>query len=111
MIIDLVRKEYIESSSFREVSSFSRKILMCLLKIIALGLLVALEVFIYINIDNKVTANSSYGSFDFLVLISSLTLIIAVIFTALKARKTLFNSYDKNVLLPLPVTKGEVVFS
>ena len=111
MIIDLVRKEYIESSSLREVSSFSRKILMCLLKIIAIGLLVALEVFIYINIDNKVTANSDHGSFDFLVLISSLTLIIAVIFTALKARKTLFNSYDKNVLLPLPVTKGEVVFS
>mgnify|MGYP005967964405 CR=1 FL=1 len=52
MIIDLVRKEYIESSSLREVSSFSRKILMCLLKIIVIGLLVALEVFIYINIDN-----------------------------------------------------------
>lgn len=111
MIIDLVRKEYIESSSFRDVSTLSRKILLCFLKLIAIGLFIALEVFIYINVDQKVNSNSDFGSFDFLVLISSLTLLISIIFVALKARKTLFNSFDKSVLLPLPVTKGEVVFS
>lgn len=111
MIIDLVRKEYIESSSFRDVSTLSRKILLCFLKLIAIGLFIALEVFIYISVDQKVNANSDFGSFDFLVLISSLTLLISIIFVALKARKTLFNSFDKSILHPLPVTKGEVVFS
>lgn len=111
MIIDLVRKEYIESSSFRDVSTLSRKILLCFLKLIAIGLFIALEVFIYISVDQKVNANSDFGSFDFLVLISSLTLLISIIFVALKARKTLFNSFDKSILLPLPVTKGEIVFS
>ena len=72
MIIDLVRKEYIESSSFRDVSTLSRKILLCFLKLIAIGLFIALEVFIYISVDQKVNANSDFGSFDFLVLISSL---------------------------------------
>lgn len=111
MIVDLVRKEYIESTSLRDVSSTSRKVLLCLLKVIGIGFFIALEVFIYINIDNKVTANSVYGSFDFLVLICSLTLAITIIFTALKARKKIFNNFDKNILLPLPVAKGEVVFS
>ena len=111
MIIDLVRKEVIENSSLRDYSSYSRKVLMFLLKVIGAGLFVALEVFIYINVDNKVNANATNGSFDFLILFLFLTLLISIIFTALKARKLLFNSFDKQVLSPLPVPKGEVVFS
>ena len=111
MIIDLVRKEYIQNSSFRDVTSVSRRFLIALLKLIGFGLFVALEVFIYINLDEKVSANSKYGSFDFLILILALTLTISIIFTSLKARKILFNTYDKNILLPLPLTKGEIVFS
>ena len=111
MIIDLVRKEYIQNSSFRDVTSVSRRFLIALLKLIGFGLFVALEVFIYINVDEKVSANSKYGSFDFLILVLALTLTISIIFTSLKARKILFNTYDKNILLPLPLTKGEIVFS
>ena len=110
MILDLVRKEFIEASSTRDLK-FSRKILISIIKLISAGLLIALEVFIFYSLDSKVSANSSYGTFDFLVLILFLTLFISIIFTTLKARKVLFNRLDKAILSPLPLTDGEVLFS
>ena len=110
MILDLVRKEFIEASSTRDLK-FSRKILISIIKLVSAGLLIALEVFIFYSLDSKVSTNSSYGTFDFLVLILFLTLFISIIFTTLKARKVLFNRLDKAILSPLPITDGEVLFS
>ena len=110
MILDLVRKEFIEASSTRDLK-FSRKILISIIKLISAGLLIALEVFIFYSLDSKVSTNSSYGTFDFLVLILFLTLFISIIFTTLKARKVLFNRLDKAILSPLPITDGEILFS
>ena len=105
MILDLVRKEFIEASSTRDLK-FSRKILISIIKLISAGLLIALEVFIFYSLDSKVSTNSSYGTFDFLVLILFLTLFISIIFTTLKARKVLFNRLEKAILSPLPLTDG-----
>ena len=110
MILDLVRKEFIEASSTRDLK-FSRKILIFIIKLISAGLLIALEVFIFYSLDSKVSVNSDYGTFDFLVLILFLTLVISIIFTSLKARKVLFNRLDKVILSPLPISNGEVLFS
>ena len=110
MIIDLVRKEVIQNRTNND-ASFIRKFLLAILKLVGVGLFIALEVFIYISLDNKVNANSNYGSFDFLILFLFLTLLISIIFTALKGRKIFFNKEDLTVLSPLPIQKGEVVFS
>lgn len=110
MILDLVKKEFIETSSIRDLK-FSRKILISIIKLISAGLLIALEVFIFYSLDSKVSVNSDYGTFDFLVLILFLTLVISIIFTSLKARKVLFNRLDKVILSPLPISNGEVLFS
>ena len=110
MIVDLVRKEFVTASSTRDLK-LSRRIFISLIKLISAGLLIALEVFIFLSLDQKVSSNSTYGTFDFLVLILFLTLFISIIFTTLKARKVLFNKLDKAILSPLPITDGEVLFS
>ena len=110
MIIDLVRKEFVNASQTRDLK-FSRKLLVALIKFISAGLLIALEVFIFISLDEKVRSNSNYGTFDFLILVLFLTLVISIIFTTLKARKVLFNRLDKTILSPLPIPEGEILFS
>lgn len=110
MIIDLVRKEFVNASQTRDLK-FSRKLLVALIKFVSAGLLIALEVFIFISLDEKVRSNSNYGTFDFLILVLFLTLVISIIFTTLKARKVLFNRLDKTILSPLPIPEGEILFS
>ena len=110
MVFDLIKKEYISQSESRDLS-FAKKILFSVIKLISAGLLVALEVFIFYSLDQKVSANSTSGTFDFLVLFLFITIFIAIIFTSLKARKILFNGLDKSILSPLPIDSGEVLFA
>ena len=110
MVFDLIKKEYIEESANSNLSFF-KKVTLFLIKLISAGLLIALEVFIFYSLDQKVSTNSPRGSFDFLVLFLFLGMMISIIFTSLKGRKVFFNKLDKQILSPLPIDKGQVLFA
>lgn len=110
MFVDLIRKEFIFSRGETHNSKLS-KVLDIFLKLIGIGVLIALEVFIYISLDKQVKAYSLNGSFDFLVLFIFITMLISIIFTTLKARKILFNKSDYNILTILPISNSEILLS
>ncbi len=110
MLIELVRKEIIESKDDKP----SRKVnlLRWAIKLLVIAAFIAIEVFVYISLDNQLIANASISSsFDFLITILFITLLISIIYTTLKARTVLFSKNDYSVITPLPVTSGEIVFS
>ena len=110
MVIELIRKEHFER---KEVTSKSKvaNILSLLLKVIFIGCFIALECYIFFSLDKKIEKYSEYGTFDFLVLFLFAMMIVSIISSTVRARKTLFNHLDNNVLLPLPISTGELIFS
>ena len=111
MFIDLIRKEFIFSRLGDKNRPLLNKVLEALLKAIGVGLFIALEVFIYISLNEQVNEYSTNGSFDFLVLVIFITMLISIIFTTLKARKVLFNKDDFNILSTLPISNSEILLS
>lgn len=110
MFLELLRKEFIEKSDEGKQSLFV-SVLFLVFRGLLLGCFIALECFIAMSLDKKIVKYSSYGSFDFLVLAMTLTMALSIIFTMVKARKTLFDSNDSQVTLPLPIEPSTQVFS
>lgn len=102
MFLELLRKEFIERKTSQQQSKVVT-VFSIILKVILLACLIALEVFIVSSLDSKITSYSSYGSFDFLVLIIFVMMLIGIVFTMIKARNVIFNHKDSRVTLPLPI--------
>ena len=89
----------------------SRLALNWLFKAVFAGLFIALECFIYLELDKKIEKYSSYGTFDFLVFFIFIMFIIAIGSSLFMARKALFNKDDASIMLVLPVSNEEIIFS
>lgn len=110
MIVELLRKEFVKDRT----NSHSKKItilLKMLLKLILLGAFVALECFIFLSLDEKITKYSEYGTFDFLVFFLFLMFAIGVMSASLLGRKVIFSKDDRNILIPLPISNETVVLA
>ena len=69
MIVELLHKEYKENFlSKTNPTSLPKKIFKYLLKVIFIGLFIALEVYIFFALDKKLVLFSEHGSLDFLIL-------------------------------------------
>ncbi len=110
MFLELLRKEFIEKKSQEKQSTFM-VVLSYLLRGILLALFIALECYIAIALDKKIVQYSSYGSFDFLVLFLFVMMGLNILFTLVKARKSIFDHKDSSVVLPLPISPSTQVFS
>ena len=109
MVFDLVRKEQYLNNSNSLIGY--KKYLMWLIKLIFIGLFIALECFIFLSLDKKIDEYSSYGIYDFLVLFLFIMFIISAINSLFITRKLLFNRLDSQILLPLPISSGEIIYS
>ncbi len=110
MFLELLRKEFIEKKS-QEKQSTAMVVLSYLLRGILIALFIALECYIAIALDKKIVQYSKYGSFDFLVLFLFVMMGMNLLFTLVKARKSIFDHKDSSVVLPLPIPPSTQVFS
>ena len=109
MLIDLINKERLINGTGKK--KISRLALNWLFKAFFAGLFIALECFIYLELDKKIQKYSSYGTFDFLVFFIFIMFIIAIVSSLFMARKALFNKDDASIMLVLPVSNEEIIFS
>jgi len=110
MFIELIKKDIQVKNEVTSKAKWS-KVLSILAKLVLIGCFIALECFIFTSLDKKITEYSSYGTLDFLILILFITMIVDIFAGMVKARKLLFNKSDNEVILPLPISNGEIVFS
>lgn len=110
MFLELLRKEFIKRKS-DEKQSLAMSILSIFLRVLVLGAFIALECYIALSLDKKIVQYSQYGSFDFLVLSLFVLLLLDIIFSMLKARKSIFDHQDSLVTLPLPISPSTQVLS
>ena len=93
MFLELIFKEFKKQRNF---SKDKRKtFFLTLLKLIFVGAFIALEVFIFLNLDKKIEKYSSYGTYDFLVLFIFVLEIVAIVSNSLpffKSPKFIFLS-------------------
>ena len=112
MIVELLHKEYKENFlSKTNPTSLPKKIFKYLLKVIFIGLFIALEVYIFFALDKKLVLFSEHGSLDFLILFLIILLILSVFTSLNKARNVFYRRKDSEVLLHLPINNDEVIFS
>ena len=110
MVFDLVRKETL----LHDTSSYKykwQKYLLRAIKAIFIGLFIALECFIFLALNEKIDEYSSYGIFDFLILFLFIMFIVSIGNSIFVLRKLLFDKKDSSILLPLPISSGEIIFS
>lgn len=110
MVFDLVRKETL----LHDTSSYKykwQKYLIRAIKGIFIGLFIALECFIFLALNEKIDEYSSYGIFDFLILFLFIMFIVSIVNSLFVLRKLLFDKKDSSILLPLPISSGEIIFS
>lgn len=110
MVFDLVRKERYLNNTSNYKHSYE-KYLMWLFKFIGIALFITLECFIYLSLNKKIDEYSDYGIFDFLVFFLFIIFIISIINSLFISRKLLFNRLDNEVILPLPISSGEIIYS
>ena len=109
MFLELIFKEFKKQRNF---SKDKRKtFFLTLLKLIFVGAFIALEVFIFLNLDKKIEKYSSYGTYDFLVLFIFVLEIVAIVSSIVQARKVLFDKEDNRILMPLPISEGTIIAS
>lgn len=112
MIVELLHKEYKENFlSKTNPTSLPKKIFKYLLKVIFIGLFIALEVYIFFALDKKLVLFSEHGSLDFLILFLVILLVLSVFTSLNKARNVFYQRQDSEVLLHLPINNDEVIFS
>lgn len=110
MVIELVRKERIFRQEAKSKSTIAN-VFSYIIKFVFIALCVALECFIFYSVNQKIEKYSEYGTFDFLVLFLFVIMLIDIVGAIVKARSALFNSFDNQILFPLPVSMGEIIFS
>lgn len=110
MLIELLRKEFIEGFAFEGKKGLG--LLFSLLsKALLAALFVALECYIFLSLDKKIEGYSSYGTFDFLVFFLFAFMLAGTCLSAARARKVLFDRRDTSVSLPLPIDPGTIILS
>lgn len=111
MVIELVRKERIFRQEAKSKSIIAN-IFSYIFKFAFFALCIALECFIFYSVHNKI---QKYGDenavFNFLVLFLFVIMLIDIVGAVVKARNVLFNRFDNEILFPLPVSTGEIIFS
>lgn len=70
-----------------------------------------IEWYLFVSLDRKIMAYSGYGSFDFLVLLISLSLLASSIFLAVLARRVFFDKEDSRLLFALPIDEFQIIFA
>lgn len=110
MFLELLRKEFIETKSREKKSKVGSIISYSLYAILLIGI-VALECFIVLSLDKKIQAYSSFGSFDFLVLVLMILMFTSALFAMLKARKIIFSSDDNNITTRLPISSSTIILA
>ena len=110
MIIELVRKERIFRQEAKSKSKVAN-VFPYIFKFVFIALCIALECFIFYSVNQKIEKYSEYGTFDFLVLFLFVIMLVDIVGAIVKARNVLFNQYDNQILFPLPVSVGEIIFS
>lgn len=110
MFLELVRKEFIQNRSDNKQSKIAT-IINIFLRVLVIACFISLECYIGLNLDKKIIKYSSFGSFDFLVLALFSLMLLNIIFTLIKARKSIFDYKDNIVILPLPIESTTKVFS
>lgn len=110
MLYDLLKKETANLNSGIYKHKY-QKYLMWLVKAIFIALFIAAECYIFLALNSKITEYSSYGIFDFLVLFLFIMFVISIANSLFVLRKLLFDKKDSQVLLVLPISSGEIIFS
>ena len=110
MFLELLRKEFIQRRS-KESQSKIALILSLFLRILLYGGVVALICFISTNLDTKIEKYSSYGYYDFLSLFLSVSMVVGILLSMVKARGVLFDREDSLVSMPLPISPSTIVLS
>lgn len=110
MFLELLRKEFIETKSREKKSKIGSIISYSLYAVLLIGI-VALECFIVLSLDKKIQAYSSFGSFDFLVLVLMILMLTSALFAMLKARKIIFSSDDNNITTRLPISSSTIILA
>lgn len=110
MLIELIRKEFLARKDTANKSVLSAT-LSYMLRFIILAGFVALECFIALSLDKKITKYSPYGSYDFLVFFLFIAMVVGVLYTTINARKVIFDSKDGEVILRLPVSSSDIILS
>ncbi|MBR1581710.1 MAG: hypothetical protein IJ656_01625 [Bacilli bacterium] len=109
MLLELLHKEFKESQTYE--SSKVKTILRWVGRVLVYGLIVFLEVFIFSKLEPKLKEFSSFGSYDFLILILFVMLIVSMISTTLRAREIFYKRIDSSIMLHLPINNDEIIFS
>ena len=108
--MELLRKEFIQRKS-EEKQGIAALVFSYFFRFLLLGGFVTLECYIALSLDKKINQYSSYGSFDFLAMFLFIVMLLDVVFTMVKARKTIFDQKDSQLLLPLPISPSTQVIS
>lgn len=108
MFVELLYKEFLLEVE-GENRSPAYRVLSNLLKLLVYAGLIALLCYVYIALDNKIEAYSSYGAYDFLILFLGILFVFGVLGTTVKARKIIFDKMDRQLLLPLPLSGDEII--
>ena len=111
MILELVRKEFVQQLNQTSRLNKGGKLLKIGGTLLFCLALMAIIVFAYYSLDNTVSKYSSYGSFDFLIAALFVAMVVSLIFGTIKARKILFSERDHQVLSPLPIEDEEIVYA
>ncbi len=110
MFLELLRKEFIQRKSDEKQSPLGL-VFSIFFALLLLGSFIALECYIALVLDKKINQYSPYGSFDFLAMFLFALMLLDVIFTMVKARKTIFDQKDNRLILPLPISPSTQVLS
>ena len=110
MLYDLLKKETTSLNNDIYKHKY-QKYLMWLVKAIFVALFIAAESYLFLALNSKINEYSSYGIFDFLILFLFIMFIISIINSLFILRKLLFDKKDSQILLPLPISSGEIIFS
>ena len=109
MFLELIYKEFKKERNFSKDKTKAFALL--LLKLVFVGLFIALEVFIFLSLDKKIEKYSPHGTYDFLVLFMFALELVAIVSSVIKARKVLFEKEDSRILMPLPISEGTIIAS
>lgn len=110
MLYDLLKKETANLNNGIYKHKY-QKYLVWVLKAVFIALFIAVECYIFLALNEKVDEYSSYGIFDFLILFLFVMFIISIVNSLFILRKLFFDKKDSQILLPLPISSGEIIFS
>lgn len=98
-----------ELKSWLPGGTLPEKIMKWLFVALGLAAFVALEVYIFMALDDQLEDFSSYGTSDFLVLFLFCYFIISSLVALPAAKKSLYRTIDREIISPLPVSDDDII--